>query len=125
MKKAINVLSSTKISEFKDIFLQQRTSLLCPKDKDINSSSDEFVDEVDIAQNLVIKEMEEKLSLREKDIYFKINSALQRIEDGTFGLCEECEEPIAEGRLHAIPYSTTCISCAEQQESMIKQYRRS
>lgn len=99
--------------------------LLCPKDKDINSSGDESIDEVDIAQNLIIKEMEEKLSLREKDVCSKINSALQRIEEGTFGLCEECDEPIAEGRLYAIPYSTTCISCAEHQENMIKQYRRS
>jgi len=41
--------------------------------------------------------------------------ALRRIEDGTFGRCEECKEPIAKERLDAIPYVRLCINCASAQ----------
>lgn len=42
-----------------------------------------------------------------------INKALARIEQGTYGTCERCGEPIAEARLEALPYATTCIKCAQ------------
>ena len=41
-----------------------------------------------------------------------IQAALERIEDGTYGSCEACGEPIGEARLAAIPEATTCVSCA-------------
>jgi len=43
--------------------------------------------------------------------------ALQRIEDGTFGTCEECGEKIATARLEAIPYVRFCLKCAEVAEA--------
>jgi DnaK suppressor protein len=46
-----------------------------------------------------------------------VETALHRIEDGTYGLCEECDGPIAKARLNAIPYTAMCIKCAQQQES--------
>ena len=46
----------------------------------------------------------------------KIESALERIEDGTFGDCEECGVKIPKTRLNAIPYAPTCVKCAEQLE---------
>lgn len=115
-------LSSTKINNFRELFLSQKASLLSPKD--ISLAEDASADDVDLAQNLIINEMVEKLSLRQKETFTRLNNALSRIEDGSFGLCEECEEPIAEKRLQAIPYCTTCISCAEQQERHAKQYRK-
>jgi RNA polymerase-binding transcription factor DksA len=45
-----------------------------------------------------------------------IETALERVEEGTFGLCEECEGPIAKMRLEAIPYTSLCIKCAQQRE---------
>ncbi len=42
-----------------------------------------------------------------------IDEALQRIAQGTYGICERCGEPIAEGRLEALPAAVLCIACAE------------
>jgi DnaK suppressor protein len=46
----------------------------------------------------------------------KIDRALQRIIDGSYGLCEVCEEPIGIARLKARPVATLCIACKEEQE---------
>ncbi|MEW9920944.1 TraR/DksA family transcriptional regulator [Marimonas sp. MJW-29] len=41
-----------------------------------------------------------------------LNAALKRIEDGTYGTCLKCEEPISEARLEAVPYAPLCKDCA-------------
>src|ERR1700751_3594891 len=45
-----------------------------------------------------------------------IDSALDRIADGQYGKCVQCDGPIAKARLNAIPYTPVCIKCAERQE---------
>jgi DnaK suppressor protein len=52
----------------------------------------------------------------EKDALDQIDGALKRIEEGSFGLCEECGKRIPEPRLEAIPYAALCVQCASQQE---------
>jgi DnaK suppressor protein len=52
----------------------------------------------------------------------KIERALLKIDEGTFGICEECEEPISIKRLEARPETTLCIRCKEDQERMEKAY---
>ncbi|HYW79740.1 MAG TPA: TraR/DksA C4-type zinc finger protein [Thermoguttaceae bacterium] len=47
----------------------------------------------------------------------QIEEALQRVEDGTYGMCEECDKKIPKARLGAIPYATLCITCAAGLES--------
>lgn len=42
-----------------------------------------------------------------------VKSALQRMTEGLYGNCKECDEPINPARLSALPYTTTCIQCAE------------
>ena len=46
-----------------------------------------------------------------------IDSALERISEGDFGKCVQCEGQIAKARLNAIPYTPVCIKCAERQEN--------
>jgi len=53
----------------------------------------------------------------EKDALDQIDGALKRIEDGTFGLCEECGMKIPKSRLEAIPYAALCVQCASQKEA--------
>ena len=53
---------------------------------------------------------------RERKLISKIDEALGRIADGSFGLCEECSEPIAVERLRARPVTTLCIVCKAAQE---------
>ena len=63
-------------------------------------------------------EQEFTLSLMENDgvALQKIESALERLEEGSYGKCEECGAKIPKSRLHAIPYVTSCVKCASQQE---------
>ena len=46
----------------------------------------------------------------------QIDGALERIDDGQYGRCIQCDGPIAKARLNAIPYTPVCIKCAERQE---------
>jgi RNA polymerase-binding protein DksA len=52
----------------------------------------------------------------EQDALDRIEAAVERIEDGSFGQCEECGRKIPEPRLEAIPYAALCVRCASQQE---------
>jgi DnaK suppressor protein len=53
---------------------------------------------------------------REWKLAGKIQEALDRIEDGTYGTCEECGEEISEKRLMARPVTTSCVDCKTSQE---------
>lgn len=57
---------------------------------------------------------------RERKLKVKIEQALERIADGTFGICESCGEDISEERLKARPVTTLCITCKEEQEKQEK-----
>lgn len=61
---------------------------------------------------------------RERKLIFKIQEALQRLDDGQYGLCEECGEEIAIERLKARPVTTLCIDCKSSQEIAEKRARR-
>jgi DnaK suppressor protein len=56
------------------------------------------------------------LSERERGMLREIDEALDRIDEGTYGICEECGEPIAETRLKALPYATLCVDCKADRE---------
>ena len=53
---------------------------------------------------------------RERKLITKVKEALDRIEEGTFGICELCGKPISEKRLMARPVTTQCIECKTEQE---------
>jgi DnaK suppressor protein len=57
---------------------------------------------------------------RERRLINKIKEALERIDNGTFGICEMCEEDISEARLKARPVTTLCIDCKIEQEKKEK-----
>lgn len=72
------------------------------------------------------QEEEHSLELRTRDrerkLLKKINAALQRIENGTFGYCEETGEPIGIARLYARPTATLCIEAKERHERRERQF---
>ena len=53
---------------------------------------------------------------RERKLITKVEEALARIENGTFGICESCDKPISEKRLMARPVTTQCIDCKTAEE---------
>ena len=66
----------------------------------------------DIGTDVSLQEVSGTLLDNERYLLREIHSALQRLDDGTFGTCETCGKPIGEERLQAIPYARTCIQCA-------------
>ena len=58
-----------------------------------------------------------KLKQTDAKILQAIEEALGRIEDGSYGICRDCGEPIAEPRLKAIPWTRVCITCKEKQKA--------
>jgi DnaK suppressor protein len=61
---------------------------------------------------------------RERKLIFKIQEALQRLESGEFGICEQCGEHIGIDRLKARPVTTLCIECKATQEVQEKKAKR-
>jgi RNA polymerase-binding protein DksA len=70
----------------------------------------------DSATATLNREIDYTLEENAENVLKAINDALQRIEDGTFGTCGRCGQPIAEERLEAIPHANRCIDCKRLEE---------
>lgn len=77
-----------------------------------NGATDEF----DIASINTDSNLEYTIILKQRIEYEKIEKALKKIENGSYGICEECEEQINLERLKAKPHASLCISCRELSE---------
>ena len=116
-------LSKTKLARFEKLFNEQREELR----KLINNSDMEVDidgDDVDVVQANQIHDLASKSLGQRVRRLDSINAAIERIKAGNFGLCEECEEPIGEKRLTAMPHCTLCIECQEEMEQNEKQFRQ-
>src|SRR5690606_8503497 len=81
-----------------------------------NFDTDDLPGEMYLASSVYAQSMVFGLRDREKFLLQKIDRALQRVEDGSFGICERCEEDISPKRLEARPVTSLCIRCKEEQE---------
>lgn len=79
-------------------------------------------DSVDIAAMEINQANLQKIGKREKYLLKKIDLALRKIDDGTFGECESCGEEIGVPRLMARPVAQLCIDCKTEQENMERRY---
>jgi len=105
---------------FKTMLEESRRQLIASAKKTLVEESsfdtDDLPDEIDQASSEYTQSMIFRLRDREKFLLAKIDKALARIESGTFGICEKCEEEISMKRLEARPVTTLCIRCKEEQE---------
>lgn len=120
-------ISETLIAECRQRLLLSKQDIL-NRVKDARSNLDQNVekggDEGD--QTIRVLAEQEFLSMHERlrSQLMEIESALARIEGGSFGLCEETDEEIEPERLRAIPWTRLSIEGAEIRESMTKRYAR-
>ncbi|MCK5580484.1 MAG: TraR/DksA family transcriptional regulator [Candidatus Omnitrophica bacterium] len=70
----------------------------------------------DAATDMYDREFTLSLASNDRELLSKIDDALNRITNKSFGLCFECEEAIPAARLEAIPYAETCLKCQEERE---------
>lgn len=121
--KAVN---QKDLKRYKKMLEDSKTALLESAKKTLVEESsfdtDDLPDEIDQASSEYAQSMVFRLRDREKFLLQKIEKALQRIEDGSFGICERCEEDISPKRLEARPVTTLCIRCKEEQEKKERSY---
>ena len=70
----------------------------------------------DAATTTFDRELDSTLEENSGRMHAAIDEALKRLEEGTFGTCARCGQPIAEARLEAMPYATKCIDCKRLEE---------
>jgi DnaK suppressor protein len=90
--------------------LRQSTAEFISDEPNYTDSIDQAAAESDKTITLQIKN-------RGRDLLVQIDEALRRIDSGSFGCCELCEEEISEGRIKAFPLTTLCIDCKAELES--------
>lgn len=113
-----------KPRNFNDIkkILMQKKALLLKSVKEIdqeikNEIENRHGDDVDLAEADYEQEMSFYFKTRGQDELRQIDEALERIEKGEYGSCEECGEDIPKKRLSVQPYSMYCVECQEKAES--------
>ncbi len=119
-------MKTKEVEEFRTILTKERNSVIQKANRTLSEESTldlaEMPDEIDQASAEYNQSFVFRLRDREKYYLSKIDKALQKIKEGTFGVCEECEEPINLKRLQVRPVTTLCIRCKEEQEMEERSY---
>ncbi len=108
-----------KLTNWKNELKKSSSEALFNSSMDDNSTSADIVDQ---ASSYTEKSVELRAINRQIKLISKIDSALKRIQNGTYGFCEETGEPIGLKRLIARPVATLCISAQEKHEKNEKVY---
>ncbi len=115
-------MEKERLEFFRDLLNERMKTLLDEAEKTVSgmtNDKDTFPDPTDRANLETDRNFLLRIRDRERKLILKIKEALARIDDGTFGICEECGEEISEERLKARPVTTLCIECktkAEEEE---------
>jgi DnaK suppressor protein len=113
-------LTKKELKKFQDQLLDKRKSVIERARQMLSDGmmldANDLPDEMDLASSEYIQSFEFRLRGREKGLLTKLDLALKKIDDGTFGICETCDEPIGKKRLEARPETSLCIKCKEDQE---------
>jgi DnaK suppressor protein len=119
-------LNQKDLKRFKKILEENKRVVLNSAKKTLSEElvydTDDLPDEIDQASSEYNQSLAARLRDREKFLLKKIEDALSRIENNTYGICEICEEDISIKRLEARPVTTMCIRCKEEQEKQEKSY---
>ncbi len=109
------------LAQFKKQLTQQKATIMNKMNsKKVTDAGLENGDEVDIATQSSEREIQFELSSIDTRMIRDIDHALAKIEKGTFGLCESCDEKISDARLQAIPWGRYCKKCQEEAEKNSK-----
>lgn len=112
--------------KFKKILMGKRDKLLINArqtlDEDMTLDKADLADEMDLASSEYLQSFQFRLRGRERTFLSKIDKALAKLKDGSFGICEYCGESIHTKRLEARPETNLCIKCKEEQEREEQQF---
>jgi len=111
---------SINTKHYKEILLMRKAELekilynITNDIKELNKC--DIKEDGDFAAASMDSDREYQIYLKQKKELEEINEALKKIEEGTYGICEMCDEPISEERLQIKPYAKYCIICREYLE---------
>jgi DnaK suppressor protein len=108
---------------FEELLINWRKELSAQAEVTVSSlkdPTDNLADPTDRATFETDRSLLLRIRDRERKLISKIDEALERIDDGTYGICEICEEDISIERLKARPVTTFCIRCKTKSEAMEK-----
>jgi DnaK suppressor protein len=113
-------MDKRKIKVYKDRLLERREGLvgqvmeaeLSSRERD----SEMTQDPADMAANAYTKELLFSMSANDRQLLEMVDEALERIEEGEYGTCVNCGQPVQEKRLEAVPWARYCIRCQDLQE---------
>jgi DnaK suppressor protein len=109
------------IEFFKKLLTQRLENLLAEASETVSGMTGEvanFPDPTDRAALEADRNFMLRIRDRERKLILKIRAALERIENGTYGVCDSCGEDITVKRLKARPVTTQCIDCKTKEEAM-------
>jgi len=113
------VYFKNKLTEWKKDLIRTNNEALYNSSLDDNSTSADIVDQ---ASSYTEKNVEMRAINRQIKLISKIEAALKKIKDGTYGFCEDTAEPIGLKRLMARPVATLCIAAQEKHEKEERVY---
>jgi RNA polymerase-binding protein DksA len=124
-------LSKHDLKQFKVLLLEERAKFAgeirslardaskTPRDASGDLSS-HTVHMADMSADTYDREMATNLVSTEQAVLYQIEDALKRFDEGTYGVCQECQKPITMSRLRAVPYTAMCITCQRTKEQKSK-----
>ncbi len=128
-KKPVGANRKKFLAKTREQLLETKAKLLGEMDSEMRAeregNKDEGMDTYDLASEERDREINFILSDRERVKLKQIDDALERLEEGAYGVCESCGLDIAEERLEAMPFSRLCRDCQQDQEREAKSQRRS
>jgi RNA polymerase-binding transcription factor len=113
-------MNKRETEKFRKILVEQKRQILQNASRtlggEIHLDPDDFPDEIDLASSESALSFTGKLRAREAALLVKIDRALEKMDEGEFGICENCGEKIGIKRLEARPVAELCIECKTEQE---------
>jgi DnaK suppressor protein len=126
VRRGEEYMSNGQLEHFEDILAAWKHELMNEVDRTVHHMQDEaanFPDPNDRATQESEFGLELRTRDRERKLLRKIDSALSRVEDGSYGFCEETGEEIGLQRLEARPVATLCVEAQERREMAERQFR--
>ena len=124
-------MTKTQLKEFRKLLLEERAkfageiqAIAREASKNPREASGDLsgytMHMADMSADTYEREMVLGLASNEQEVLYQIDEALKRFDDGTFGVCQQCNKAITLSRLHAVPYGSLCIACQRDKEQKNK-----
>lgn len=125
-------LTKTQLKEFRELLLELRAkfageirAIAREASKNPREASGDLssytVHMADMSADTYQRELSLNMISTEQQVFYQIEEALKRFDDGMYGMCQQCGTPINLSRLKAVPYTSLCIACQRSKEQKSKQ----